>query len=371
MFISRIIRQTRFLLITVATNPMKLSTLTTLCLFIFLSTELVAQSQTNPVVTEYPQADSVKISQLLAKVSTGDFQSRKPVKAGLRSSLGTISLNARGQQKNVVFSFPIGAQVVGKGINVQESGRGELSWNFAWKPNTIYQLMLIVALSADTTAKNMLYSGYLFLPDENKWKLIGSCLIDGQRTTLKNPATFTSVNHKADSVARFSEVWLRRTDRSWKNLLSTAVPAPVITFKDAYVDSDEQYKRETKQIENAIAEGKSEKLTYKDGIYYAIMREGTGKQVSLTDSIVVFLNGYQFHNKALFMQQLDKPATYPLTKLIKGFQLGLPLCRVGSKIKLVIPSLYAYNIATSSPLFYPNSTLAFEVELLDVKPATN
>ena len=370
MFIPRLIRQTSFVLITVATNPMKSFTLATLCLFIFLSMELVAQSQTNPVVTEYPQVDSVKISQLLAKISVGGFQSRKPVEAGLRSSLGTISLKARGQQKNVAFSFPVGAQVVAKGINVQESGRGELSWNFAWKPNTIYQLMLIVALS-DTTEKNMLYSGYMFLPDENKWKLIGSCLIDGQRTTLKNPATFTSGSNEADSVAQFSEVWLRRTNRSWKNLLSTAVPAPVITFKDAYVDSDEQYKRETKQIDNAIAEGKSEKLTYKDGVYYAIMREGTGKQVSLTDSIVVFLTGYQFHNKALFMQQLDKPATYPLSKLIKGFQLGLPLCRVGSKIKLVIPSLYAYNIATSSPLFYPNSTLAFEVELLDVKPATN
>ena len=349
---------------------MKSFTLTTFCLFIFLSTELVAQSQSNPLVTEYPQADSVEISHLLANVSVGNFQSRKPVKAGLRSSLGTLSLNASGQQKSVAFSFPVGAQVVAKGLNVQESGRGELSWNFAWKPNTTYQLMLIVALS-DTTAKNMLYSGYLFLPDENKWKLIGSCLIDGQRTTLKNPATFTSVNNKADSAAQFSAVWLRRANRSWKNLLSTAVPAPVINFKDGYVDSEEQFKREKEQIENAVVEGKSEKLTYKDGIYYAMMREGTGKQVSLTDSIVVFLNGYQFHNKAVFMQQLDEPATYPLSKLIKGFQLGLPSCRVGSKIKLVIPSLYAYNIATSSPLFYPNSTLVFEVELLDVKPATN
>ncbi len=350
---------------------MKSFTLTLFCLFIFLSTELVAQSQTNPLVTEYPQPDSVKISQLLAKVSVGDFQSRKLVKAGLRSNLGTISLNASGQQKNVAFSFPVGAQVVAKGINVEESGRGELSWNFVWKPNTIYQLMLIVALS-DTTAKNMLYSGYLFLPDENKWKLIGSCLIDGQRTTLKNPATFTSSGNEADSVARFSAVWLRRTNTSWKNLLSNSMPAPVINFRDApYVDSDEQYKREKEQIENAVVEGKSEKLTYKDGVYYAVMREGTGKQVSLTDSIVVFLNGYLFHNKAVFMQQLDKPATYPLSKLIKGLQLGLPLCRVGSKVKIVIPSLYAYNIATRSSWFYPNSTLVFEVELLDIKPATN
>lgn len=353
------------------TNPMKSFTLVTLCLLACLSTKLVAQSQPNPVVTEYPQPDSVKISTLLANVSVSDFQSRKPVTAGLRSSLGTISLKARGQQKSVAFSFPVGAQVVAKGINVKESGPGELSWNFAWKPTTIYQLMLIVALS-DTTAQNMLYSGYLFLPDEKMWKLIGSCLIDGQRTTLKNPATFTSVNNKTDSAARFTAVWLQRTDRSWKNLVSTAVPAPVITFRDApYVDSDAQYKREKEQIENAVAEGKSEKLTYKDGIYYAMMREGTGKQVSLTDSIVVLVNGYQFHNKAVFWQQLDKPITFPLSRLIKGFQLGLPMCRVGGKIKLVIQSLYAYNIATSSPLFYPNSTLVFEVELLDVKPATN
>ncbi|MCC5611293.1 DUF3472 domain-containing protein [Nostoc sp. CHAB 5834] len=344
--------------------------LLTLGLFTCFSTATLAQTPpTSPLVTSYDQPDSVKVGALLTSLTVSETDP-KPFQAGLQTDLGAVWLNARGQQKSVIFSFPAGATVVATGIDVQPSGPGKLAWPVDWQANKTYQLMLVVALS-DTTAKNMLYSGYLFMPEENKWKLIGSCLIDGQRTTLKNPATFTSVNNKADSAARFTEVWLRRTDRSWKNLSSTAMPAPVITFKDGYLDSDEQYKREKEQIENAVVEGKSEKLTYKDGIYYAMMREGTGKQVSLTDSIVVFVNGYQFHNKAVFWQQLDKPITFPLSRLIKGFQLGLPLCRVGSKIKLVIPSLYAYNIATSSPLFYPNSTLAFEVELLGVKPATN
>ena len=54
----------------------------------------------------------------------------------------------------------------------------------------------------------------------------------------------------------------------------------------------------------------------------------------------------------------------------QGWQLGVPLCKVGGKIKLVIPSALAYSVRTRAPKIPPNSILVFEVEVLDAKPET-
>ena len=70
----------------------------------------------------------------------------------------------------------------------------------------------------------------------------------------------------------------------------------------------------------------------------------------------------------VFDQTKDKPATFPLKQLIKGWQTGLPFCKVGGKIKIVIPSDLAYSIRTRAAKIPPNSILVFEIEVVDVKP---
>ena len=109
------------------------------------------------------------------------------------------------------------------------------------------------------------------------------------------------------------------------------------------------------------------KLQPKYGMYYQILEEGKGDLVSLNDTVTVFYKGSILKDGYVFNETKDEPATFPLNRLIKGWQLGLPLCRVGGKIKLVIPSGLAYSIRSRASDIPPNSILVFDITVKEVK----
>jgi FKBP-type peptidyl-prolyl cis-trans isomerase len=91
------------------------------------------------------------------------------------------------------------------------------------------------------------------------------------------------------------------------------------------------------------------------------------RQVSVNDTVTVFYKGYLLSDNSVFSETKDKPATFPLKGLIVGWQIGVPLCKVGGKIKIIIPSNFGYSIRTRSAKIPPNSILVFEVEVVDAK----
>ena len=63
-----------------------------------------------------------------------------------------------------------------------------------------------------------------------------------------------------------------------------------------------------------------------------------------------------------------EPATFPLPRLIKGWQEGVPMMRVGETWDFVIPSALAYGERTDRAPIPPGSTLLFEIELIAIPP---
>lgn len=118
-----------------------------------------------------------------------------------------------------------------------------------------------------------------------------------------------------------------------------------------------------------ISYGTSNSLTltrHPTGVFYEIINPGAG--VSPTSSSKVFIKYIgKLLNGTTFDQQTNAALTgWFLRDLIPGWQVGLPLISKGGKIKLVIPSAYAYgcNGVGSIPA---NSILYFDIDLVDVQ----
>ena len=109
--------------------------------------------------------------------------------------------------------------------------------------------------------------------------------------------------------------------------------------------------------------------TTASGLQYKALKEGTGAQPKATDTVTVnyrgtLINGTEFDSS----YKRGQPATFPVNGVIKGWSEALQLMKTGSKYQLFIPASLAYGERAVGGDIAPNSTLIFEVDLLEVKP---
>ena len=109
--------------------------------------------------------------------------------------------------------------------------------------------------------------------------------------------------------------------------------------------------------------------TTASGLQYKVEKEGTGAQPKATDMVTVnyrgtLIDGTEFDSS----YKRGQPATFPVNGVIKGWTEALQLMKKGAKYQLFIPSNLAYGERAMGPDIGSNSTLIFEVELMDVKP---
>ncbi|GEM68947.1 peptidyl-prolyl cis-trans isomerase [Sphingobacterium mizutaii NBRC 14946 = DSM 11724] len=104
-----------------------------------------------------------------------------------------------------------------------------------------------------------------------------------------------------------------------------------------------------------------------EGVQYEVLKEGTGLNPSITDTVKVHYIG-KVHTGETFDNSYERgePLDLELDNVIEGWKIGIPLMKKGAKYRFFIPYNLGYGERGSGPI-PPYSTLIFDVELLDIK----
>ncbi|HVL12673.1 MAG TPA: FKBP-type peptidyl-prolyl cis-trans isomerase [Gemmata sp.] len=103
------------------------------------------------------------------------------------------------------------------------------------------------------------------------------------------------------------------------------------------------------------------------GLKYRDLKVGDGPEVNRGATVTAYYTGW-LTNGSVFdsSRKRGEPIPFSLDEVIKGWTEGIPGMKVGGIRKLYIPAELAYG-ARGRPGIPANSTLIFEVEIVDTK----
>lgn len=153
---------------------------------------------------------------------------------------------------------------------------------------------------------------------------------------------------------------------------TAAIPfAKADSLVDSYMKTQFE-KKEKKRLEdnaNFLKENakKAGVVSLPSGLQYQIIKQGTGERPADTSMVKVHYEG-ALVDGTVFDSSIKRgePIEFKLNQVIKGWSEGVQQMTVGSKYKFFIPAELGYGAQPVGPI-PANSTLIFEVELLEIK----
>jgi FKBP-type peptidyl-prolyl cis-trans isomerase len=139
------------------------------------------------------------------------------------------------------------------------------------------------------------------------------------------------------------------------------VPAPVVR--------DADYHNRQHAFLYALSPAEGWRSTASGLRYRKTGGAATGRRPSPTDTVTIhyvgrFIDGAEFDGSVA----RGEPATFPLPRLIPGWQEGVPLMQVGETFEFAVPAPLAYGYGGRGPI-PGGATLLFMIELIAVPPA--
>ena len=115
-----------------------------------------------------------------------------------------------------------------------------------------------------------------------------------------------------------------------------------------------------------MSEGEYTNLTEDGGVKKKILVEGKGEQAK--EDLEAYVN-YVGHIGETIFDQSKEPFKFQLgmNHVIRGWEIGVLTMKVGEKAQFVIEPKYGYGDKPQGDKIPANSTLTFEIELLELK----
>lgn len=106
-----------------------------------------------------------------------------------------------------------------------------------------------------------------------------------------------------------------------------------------------------------------------NGLQYKVLQAGSGNSPTINDVVTVHYRGTLIDGTVFDSSyEREEPTKFPVNRVIPGWSEALKMMKVGDKWEVFIPSYLAYGEQGYGPQIEPNSTLIFEMELLEVAP---
>ncbi len=144
-----------------------------------------------------------------------------------------------------------------------------------------------------------------------------------------------------------------------KQIINEYFMAMQQTMSQANIEEGEKFLAENKNNPNVVV--------LPSGLQYEVLTEGNGAIPTTSDSVKCHYQG-SLINGQVFDSSISRgePAVFGVTQVIPGWVEALQLMPVGSRWKLYIPSNLAYGERGAGDAIAPNSTLIFEIELIEI-----
>ncbi len=127
--------------------------------------------------------------------------------------------------------------------------------------------------------------------------------------------------------------------------------------------------KESSTIAKYIADNEITVKPTESGLYFISTKEGDGEMPKVGDKVKVhytgtLLDGTKFDSS----RDRNQPFEFVIGKgqVIKGWDEGIAMMKVGGKATLIIPSSIAYGDRQAGAVIKPYSPLKFDVELLEI-----
>ena len=130
-------------------------------------------------------------------------------------------------------------------------------------------------------------------------------------------------------------------------------------------DPLEQWNQENDAFQDYFAQNNlNPQFDSLQGFYFTIDSVGVGNNPNINSIVTVRYKGYLLDGTVFDETMGSDSVAFSLTRVIRGWQLGIPKYQKGGKGTLFLPSFLAYGTQGSGPI-PPNTPLIFDVELLD------